>query len=1014
MRRAALVLVGVLVATASVLWSPPPASATAAPDPMLLTSVALGSGRTPIAVAVTPDGSRVYIANSGNNTVSVMATATNTITATVAGLSSPQGIAITPNGTRAYVTNSAVDTVSVIDTSNNAVTSINDASFDTSHGIAINRTGTRAYVTNSGNNSVSVINTSNNTVTATINLPAGATPSGIAITPDGLRVYVANSGNNTVSVIDTSNNAVTSITGLNSPQGIAITPDGSRVYVTNTGNNTVSVIRTSDNTIIATVSGVTAPRGAAAGVDGSSIYVSNFDGDVTRISTATNVVALVYPANASGLIGITVGPGGGRIYAAASTADSLAVLGTPARVACTYAYSWPSGGGTTANPYRVASQSDLNAIRYCPSSAFILTQDIALTGSWTPIGTRAASFTGDFDGDGHTITGLVMDNTSAPSGEPVGLFGMAQGSTMRDLTIFGGQASVTRDEVGLLVGNCEECAVASVEVTGSVSALGDNVGGLAGILQGTTSTLANSSSAAMVQGHSLTGGLVGLVSSATVTDACASGAVTGTTKVGGITGAASHPALLDRTCATGAVTGSQQVGGLVGVLGVTDAPTPGFGATISRSFASGNVTATDLSRAEAGGLVGALWNSNLAKPIVNSFASGSVAGAGFVGGLVGSAVGNDALTETSYAVGAVSGPAGNFTGGVFGEVGSTAAINYNALVWNTETTGRTFGLGGWGIVTTGLNISNVSGLTSEQMRYSTNFAGWDFTSVWGYDCQESTYPLLRWAYPTATATSCPTGGAAPAPTPTVAAAQPTVSPTTAPAAEVPVTRQPPGTARATINDQQVPVTLTKLRRGQGMRIAFGTVAFTLRSTTPAGQPVPLSPQGALIIARAGELPATGGGLAPASQVDMTLYSSPVQLGTAQVMTSGSISSTPTVPSTTALGAHTLVLTGVTDTGADFALELGVRVARPVAALGAAPVVTVHPLPAQPGDHLSIRAVGVQSRCSVEFSLGSSSARTRASTDGHARATLVAPARGHVLKIHVRGKGCGEVRHAQRV
>lgn len=1013
MRRAALVLVGVLVATASVLWSPPPASATAAPDPMLLTNVDLGSGRTPIAVAVTPDGSRVYIANSGNNTVSVMATATNTITATVAGLSSPQGIAITPNGTRAYVTNSAVDTVSVIDTSNNAVTSINDASFDTSHGIAINRTGTRAYVTNSGNNSVSVINTSNNAVTSIFDASFNA-PQGVAITPDGLRVYITNSGNNTVSVIDTSNNAVTSITGLNSPQGIAITPDGSRVYVTNTGNNTVSVIRTSDNTIIATVSGVTAPRGAAAGVDGSSIYVSNFDGDVTRISTATNVVALVYPANASGLIGITVGPGGGRIYATGSTTNSLAILETGARVACTYAYSWPSGGGTTANPYRVASQSDLNAIRYCPSSAFILTQDIALSGSWTPIGTRAVSFTGDFDGDGHTITGLMIGDASAPAGEPVGLFGMAQGATMRDLTIFGGQASVTRDEVGLLVGNCEECAVAAVEVTGSVSALGDNVGGLAGILQGTTSTLANSSSAAMVQGNSLTGGLAGSVYSATVTDTCASGAVTGTTKVGGLAGAASDFALLDRTCASGAVTGSQQVGGLVGVLGPPNSPAPGNAATISRSFASGNVTATDPSVAVVGGLVGALWNSNLDEPIANSFATGSVAGAGIVGGLVGSAVGNDALTETSYAVGALSGPPGNSTGGVFGEVGSTAATNYNALYWNIEATGRTFGVGGLGPVTTGLNISNVTGLTSEQMRYSTNFAGWDFTSVWGYDCQESTYPLLRWAYPTATATSCPTGGAAPAPTPTVAAAQPSVSPTTEPAAEVPVTRQPPGSARATINGVQVPVTATTLGRGQGMRIAFGPVTFTLRSTTPAGQPVPLSPQGALIIARAGELPATGGGLAPASQVDMTLYSSPVQLGTAQVMTSGSILSAPTIPSTTPLGSHTLVLTGVTDTGADFALELGVRVARPVAALGAAPVVTVHPRPAQPGDHLSIRAVGVQSRCSVEFSLGSSSARTRASTDGHARATLVAPARGHVLKIHVRGKGCGEVRHAQRV
>ncbi len=953
---------------------------------MYLTSVALGAGRSPVAVAVTPDGRSAYIANSGNHTISVMDTATNTITATIT----------LPTGAVPY-------------------------------SIAITPDGTRAYVANSGNHTISVITTATNTITATITLPTGAVPYSIAITPDGTRAYVANTGddtvvgNDTVSVITTTDDTITAtISGFNRPHGIAITPDGTRAYIANTGddtvigNDTVSVITTTSNTITATISDVTTPEGVAVSVDGTSIYVSEFPGGVITISTATNTISAGTNVLPSGLIGVAVGPGGGRIYAAASTDNSLAVLGTGARVACSYAHSWPSGGGTTANPYRVASQSDLNAIRYCPSSAFILTQDIALTGSWTPIGTRAVGFTGTFDGDGHTITGLVMDNTSAPSGEPVGLFGMAQGATMRDLTISGGQVSVTRDEVGLLVGNCEACEIASVEVTGTVTVAGNRVGGLAGLLTETTSTLASSSSAAVVQGNSLTGGLAGLVSAATVTDTCASGAVTGTTKVGGLAGGASDFALLDRTCATGAVTGSQQVGGLVGVLGPPNSPTPGNAATINRSFASGNITATDPSRAEAGGLVGTFWNNNADHRIANSFATGSVVGAGQVGGLVGSSAQLNAITATSYAVGALSGPADNSTGGAFGKVVYTLEYDYRAVYWNTETTGRTFGLGGLGSVTTGLNISNVTGLTSEQMRYSSNFAGWDFTSVWGYDCQRSLLPQLRWYVPTATASSCPPATPNSGPVTPTSSPTPTTS-TTPTSPPVPAgTSLKPGRARATIGGVEVPVRTTALRRGRGTVVTVGSMRFTLRSTTPSGQGVPTSPNGALVVARSGALPITGEGVAPGSEVKATLYSNPIPLGLTTATASGSFASQPTVPATVPRGTHTLSLTGSTTSGAPFTLNLGVTVESPAAALGAHPVVSVQPHPARVGDHLTIRVAELQAGCVVSFTLGRDTLRTQASARGQAQATLVVPVRSSVLTTRVHGKRCIHVKLQQKV
>src|ERR1700744_5311025 len=83
----------------------------------------------PSGVAVSPDGSRVYIANEAvKGTVSVIDTATNTVTATVAVGSNPIGIAITPAGSKLYVANKGRHgTVSVIDTATNAVSATIDA-----------------------------------------------------------------------------------------------------------------------------------------------------------------------------------------------------------------------------------------------------------------------------------------------------------------------------------------------------------------------------------------------------------------------------------------------------------------------------------------------------------------------------------------------------------------------------------------------------------------------------------------------------------------------------------------------------------------------------------------------------------------------------------------------------------------------------------------------------------------------------------------------------------------------
>ena len=72
--------------------------------------------------AISPDGTKVYVANAKSNDISVIDTATNTVKAKVPLGSSPQGIAITPDGKKVYVAISLKNTLAVIDTAANTVT----------------------------------------------------------------------------------------------------------------------------------------------------------------------------------------------------------------------------------------------------------------------------------------------------------------------------------------------------------------------------------------------------------------------------------------------------------------------------------------------------------------------------------------------------------------------------------------------------------------------------------------------------------------------------------------------------------------------------------------------------------------------------------------------------------------------------------------------------------------------------------------------------------------------------
>ena len=262
----------------------------------------------PIGIAITPDGTRVYVTNAGdpfnvaNGTVAVIDTATNTVVATIPVGILPEAVAITPDGTRAYVANTASSTASVIDIATNTVVATVAGLLDPL-GVAITPDGTRAYVTNEGSASVSVIDTATNTVVTDIGV--GSVPLGIAITPDGTRAYVADEANFAVSVIDTATNtAVAYIPDLGA-FGVAITPDGTRAYV---AKGPVSIIDTATNTVVATtdyrvldsIAVAFTPDGTRAYATNAGNGFNNIPTGASIIDTATNTVVTNIPIPVTG------------------------------------------------------------------------------------------------------------------------------------------------------------------------------------------------------------------------------------------------------------------------------------------------------------------------------------------------------------------------------------------------------------------------------------------------------------------------------------------------------------------------------------------------------------------------------------------------------------------------------------------------------------------------------------------------------------------------------------------
>jgi filamentous hemagglutinin family protein len=465
------------------------------------------------------------------------------------------------------------------------------------------------------------------------------------------------------------------------------------------GANTLSANLDLGNVTLAT---------AADGTEAGDLFVNaavSWSADTRLTLTAHRHVEINAPITATGdAAGLSVNPGTGGNFTLSSTA----------RVRLPGANSGFSLGGTAYTMVRnLAGLRALDGSSTVLSGRYALADDLdaseTATVAFNPIGNETTastaathSFSGQFQGLGNTISGLVVDQ---PTTNVTGLFAQVNNARIENLRLAGGRVNGSQYAgavAGIIAGST---TVVNVHSDLPVTAVDDSSGGVfAGGLFGssppsavTTVSISRSSASGAVSVDTNTataraGGLVGQLSRGTMTDVSASGNVSATLRtgtndstfyVGGLAGNSSGS--ITRGVATGNVTGGHESGGLVGRF-------EAFNATISDSRAEGDVTGSG----QTGGLVGyttvATGSTGSLSGIVSSQALGNVTATGYLAndGLAGGAVGHYNLATSPVGLSA----SGNVTatraaGGVIGFLESTSVALAAGSVVSVVPTGTT-------------------------------------------------------------------------------------------------------------------------------------------------------------------------------------------------------------------------------------------------------------------------------------------------------------------------------------
>ena len=164
----------------------------------------VGTGQTQThMVTASRDGRALYTANIAGNSVSIIslgATGAATAVTTIPVGKGPEGIDLTPDGKELWAAHSQDGGVSIIDTASKTVTATIDIKTGRSNRITFTRDGASALVSDINTGEIVVIDVKSRAVTSRVKI--GASPEGILMDPDGTRAFIAVTGDNVIAVLD--------------------------------------------------------------------------------------------------------------------------------------------------------------------------------------------------------------------------------------------------------------------------------------------------------------------------------------------------------------------------------------------------------------------------------------------------------------------------------------------------------------------------------------------------------------------------------------------------------------------------------------------------------------------------------------------------------------------------------------------------------------------------------------------------------------------------------------------
>ncbi len=277
--------------------------------------------------------------------------------------------------------------------------------------------------------------------------------------------------------------------------------------------------------------------------------------------------------------------------------------------------------------HELRSTADLRRIGREPgfelNDRYRLIADLDFTGEppFEPIApANARSFTGVFEGNGHTLRGLQI---GSPTNSHAALFGwVGAGAVISDLRLTDARIAGMSTVGGIAARNAGR--ILRCSVTGQINGLLE-VGGIVAINSGIVEDCQN---AAVISGRDDVGGIVGTNPKGQLRRVQFNGrveALPSSHHIGGICGWNDSGTIEDAT-ASGSVTGGHRVGGVIGYLDST---------TLVRA---NGTNLTVVGRSATGGIVGSARNSTFTEATI----AATVTGGASVGGLVGDAVGSSA------------------------------------------------------------------------------------------------------------------------------------------------------------------------------------------------------------------------------------------------------------------------------------------------------------------------------------------------------------------------------------